>query len=251
MGWVTVAAYLAVAVLCGAVARRGHLVWFWGGLAVVLVLLGINKQLDLQSLGTQMARDLARQQGWYARRRGVQQVFVLGVLATGVVFLGAMTYLLRGTWKRTGLALFGLVFLFAFVLIRAASFNRVDMLIGVQIGGLKMNWILELGSLLLIGLGAAWNLRDHGARRLAAWIVVGLGLLSGTACGGQGEVPAREAPRLGQATLAVLPGKDTPPFVLLLLEMDAAYPKTLEDLRPWSHAGLTFPGAVFRLGHGQ
>ena len=41
-----------------------------------------------------------------------------------------------------------------FILIRAASFHHVDRMLGEQVMCLKMNWILELGGISLILLGA-------------------------------------------------------------------------------------------------
>jgi hypothetical protein len=167
MGWVTVVAYFVAAVLCGVFAYRAwsdplprwrtHLA-FWGGLALVLVLLAINKQLDLQSLFTQIGRDLAKQQGWYAERHEYQQRFIVGLFFAGAATLVAAAILLTGTWRRTGLALFGLIFLVVFILIRAASFHHVDHLLGVRFAGMKMNWLLELSGILCIGLAAGLNL---------------------------------------------------------------------------------------------
>ena len=87
IGWVTVFAYFAAAVLCIFQSGRcrleekmGHGVgpgerYSWMVLAVVLSLLGMNKQLDLQTAITQFGRDLAVDQGWYGQRRVAQRWF--------------------------------------------------------------------------------------------------------------------------------------------------------------------------------
>ena len=41
--------------------------------------LGVNKQLDLQTLFTQLARDLAMAQGWYEERRRYQVAFIIAI----------------------------------------------------------------------------------------------------------------------------------------------------------------------------
>ena len=41
-----------------------------------------------------------------------------------------------------------------FVVIRAASFHHVDALLASRLGGLKWNWILELGGILIVAVGA-------------------------------------------------------------------------------------------------
>ena len=79
VGWITVVAYGVSAALSLRCARRtaiGLEHWFWVGAAVALVLLGFNKQLDLQTLVTQIGRDMAMREGWYAERRVAQAAFV-------------------------------------------------------------------------------------------------------------------------------------------------------------------------------
>jgi len=57
------------------------------------------------------------------------------------------------------LALIGGVFLACFVVIRASSFHHVDRLIGIDFEGVRMNAILELGSILCIAAAALIELR--------------------------------------------------------------------------------------------
>jgi len=92
LGWFTVFAYFAAAVPCFLTFRhelafqrdpltarsapflRPHL---WLGLSILLVLLGFNKQLDLQSAITSIGRGIARSGGWYEHRRTLQALFIL------------------------------------------------------------------------------------------------------------------------------------------------------------------------------
>ena len=109
MGWLTVGAYMVAAWLCASAwrARRQNLAvpdkynvaLAWLGLAIVMFGLGINKQLDLQSWFTQVARDLALAQGWYHNRRAAQIIVIgtLGILA--VIGMIAVGVLARGPWK--------------------------------------------------------------------------------------------------------------------------------------------------------
>ena len=48
---------------------------FWIGTSILLVLLGLNKELDLQTVLTDTARYLAHYEGWYDYRRIVQGLF--------------------------------------------------------------------------------------------------------------------------------------------------------------------------------
>jgi hypothetical protein len=185
MGWVTVAAYFGAAILCwrcatnASSARRRGLasaqpILFWSALASVLVLLGINKQLDLQTWFTLFAKRLALEQGWYENRRFAQGVFILVMCLVGLAGLGIAFWLTRRAFPGSRLALLGMLFLGCFVLIRAASFHHVDQLIAFRLAGLKMNWILELGSILIVAVAATRSVRDsqtlpNGVRCDTVW----------------------------------------------------------------------------------
>jgi hypothetical protein len=160
-GWVTVATYFIAALLCmraRAAATSVERHW-WTGLTVLMILMGINKQLDIQTLFTDIGRDMARAQGWYAQHRVVQGYFIVGLIVSGLV--AALTLALTvgrksRLWARVSIvAVCGLG---VFVLIRATSFHHVDEMLGLKLGGLRYNNILELGPLLLIVL-SAWKTR--------------------------------------------------------------------------------------------
>jgi hypothetical protein len=68
--------------------------------------------------------------------------------------LAALIRVLRPLSASRALALSGLIFLLSFVLIRAASFHHVDVLINQTALGLRWNWILELSGIGLVGGGA-------------------------------------------------------------------------------------------------
>jgi hypothetical protein len=128
---------------------------FWLVLAALMFAIGLNKQLDLQTLLTMWLREVAHRDGWYARRRVYQAVFVSGCAVAGMACAAASFYALRGHWRQCGLACSGVVFLLTFVVIRAASFHHVDQLIcGLPWIGNGVNAGLELGGALLVSLGA-------------------------------------------------------------------------------------------------
>lgn len=132
LGWLTTLAYLLASGMCltaGRLTPRRHgrrerLIWFL--LATAFVLLGVNKQLDLQAALTESAKVIARAQGWYDTRHGVQRAFIL-VLGVGVsaasVGLGVVA------WRSSNpvrIALAGAVAVLSYVLLRAAFFHHVD-----------------------------------------------------------------------------------------------------------------------------
>ena len=183
IGWVTVGACFITAFLCclclfqRTTSRQQflqnlHNYWLWGLLAVILLLLGLNKQLDLQSWLTEIGRDIAQKNGWYNQRRNVQIQFIVLLGINLLLLLVAIAWL---TWKTfrnqpsqiiaNSLALGGLTFLICFVLLRAASFHHIDRFISADIIGIKMNWLLELSGIFLIAAGACWNLLSRRITR--------------------------------------------------------------------------------------
>ena len=199
VGWITVAAYLIAASLCLRVYRRlpspsapfGALVgamvalvpvlWaltgrarrlatlpaharlrgLWLSLAILLLLLGINKQLDLQTALTEVGRILAHQEGWYERRRVVQFALIVAILLAGAYGLRTILLLARGSLRSMRAVLAGTLALVCFVVIRAASFHHVDTILGLRFAGLKANWILELGGIAFVGFGACEAARER------------------------------------------------------------------------------------------
>lgn len=160
MGWVTVAAYLVATLLTARVCMNatGKRRMFWLAVSIVLLALAINKQLDLQTAFTEAGRCLARAQGWYNDRRSVQVKFILFVLAASALAAMMLFWSMRRMIGETWLALAGLTFLLAFIAVRAAGFHHFDSFIGHQIGSVRMNWIMELGGIAMIGTNALFLL---------------------------------------------------------------------------------------------
>jgi len=165
VGWLTVVVYFTTAWLCVRAYRRlgaGHgptgapwqLRWWWRGLSILLVLLGINKQLDLQTLFTEVARSAAHSQGWYEQRKAFQKVFIALLAFSAVLVSTAAMVVLRAWLRRLWLGVVGLGLLMGFVTIRAVSFHHVDQMLGFELLGLRFNWIMELGALALIAKSA-------------------------------------------------------------------------------------------------
>jgi hypothetical protein len=177
MGWATVAAYFATAWLCYRASRRASgfdpyssvdqkVAWVWMGLALLLGGLGINKQLDLQSLVTQLGEDMAHAQGWYEHRRIVQAVFVAGIGVGSLAAGGLGLWWLRDKLKQLWPAVLGMALMLGFVVVRAASFHHVDWLLYRATGPVKLNWVLELGALAVVAWAAV---RPTAAAAASSW----------------------------------------------------------------------------------
>jgi len=154
VGWFTVAAYAGGAGLAAWAALTSGRVGIdqkserqrrriWLAVAGLMMCLCINKQLDLQSLFTDIGRLIARHQGWYEKRRGFQEIFVLGVIVGAGVFGWWFVSRCHEFWRRHKLLTTGLIFLLTFIVVRAISFHHVDMFIHSSVFGFKMNWGLS------------------------------------------------------------------------------------------------------------
>jgi hypothetical protein len=163
MGWITVACYFFCSVLCLKVFRHGTMIFdhpvkrqqfLWLALFALTFLLGINKQLDLQSLFTEIGKYYAYNNGLYEHRRAFQEVFIKLIAGSAFISLATLIYLYRGVVRYHFVAIAGFCFLAAFVLIRASSFHNVDLLIKTEIAGFRLNWLFELFGLGLIAFNA-------------------------------------------------------------------------------------------------
>lgn len=166
LGWLTVIAYACAAGLCLAARHAARIDndttgfnWrslFWSSLALMLVALGLNKQLDLQTLLIAWTRDISKRQGWYEHRRPAQIIAVVLVTIGWVVLMGCLTWLAHRAWRQYALALFGVGLLAGFVVLRMAYFEKMDDFVGVSLRASRGRWVLELGGIVCIGL-AAWR----------------------------------------------------------------------------------------------
>ncbi|MEZ4866510.1 MAG: hypothetical protein R3C14_34645 [Caldilineaceae bacterium] len=180
IGWLTVVAYLVAAGLCLLCAQRAEQIFphqpplrhrlIWGGLAIAMLLLGINKQLDLQSAFTDFVKALAYLQGWYTWGQRAQVLFILllGAFSLGCVLL--LGWSIRQVWQQYWVLLFGLLALARFIVVRAATFYGVALPeLSHFTGGLRVNWLLELVGALLIIVAAGLNLRQRRVQPVRSW----------------------------------------------------------------------------------
>jgi hypothetical protein len=163
-GWVTVVLYFLAVWATWKAANRSFLEkekTLWRMISIMFIGLGVNKQLDLQSALTEIARIIAFDEGWYDQRRVVQIWFIVGVATFCLLIALILSWFAYDTSLPARLALFGTVLVLAFVLIRAASFHHIDQLIGDRILGLKWNWVLEMGGIAIVLFASEWRRRDE------------------------------------------------------------------------------------------
>jgi hypothetical protein len=157
VAWIIVGAYLVGAIVCflaGRLSDQKRDRIFWLGTGMFLALLGLNKQLDLQSLLTEAGRSIAQREGVYDARRLIQAVFILALAAGSILGVAMLTGWLRRSEASVKVAAFGVVLLFAFILMRAASFHHMDGWVTHRVAGMRSGWWLELAGIAVIGLSA-------------------------------------------------------------------------------------------------
>lgn len=156
LGWFTVASYFSASLLCfRAASHDANAQNLWRAIGLVLIALGINKQLDLQTLLTQIGREFARSGHWYEQRRALQRIFIGAIAFISILGSIAVMLVFRNKSRGFRAASIGLVLLGTFVFTRAASFHHVDRFLKLSFLGARFNWIIELGSIAVIGVAAA------------------------------------------------------------------------------------------------
>ena len=154
MWWATVLTYWVVVALCFA-AFSVERQWrrSWGILTAVFAIFAFNKQHDLSGVVTRFFRRAAVQEHWYGYRRIFQTIVLLGIISVGLtVFFVLEKWARRARWSVHQRSVLGIaIYLFGFATARAVSLHAIDSLLYRDIGGMKLNWVFELGGLLLGG----------------------------------------------------------------------------------------------------
>lgn len=164
MGWVTTIAYLVAAFFClrssFTVPRNTvplditkHRV-FWVTLSGAMLLLAVNKQLDLQMWFWLTGRNIIIEMEWSHYRRPLQIASMITIAMIACAGLACFVWFTRGNDRGALIALTGVVFTVVFVIIRAMSQHHIDIVLGWSAVGVSVNWFLENGGILLVIVGA-------------------------------------------------------------------------------------------------
>src|SRR5665213_2665102 len=143
LGWLVVTAYLAAAVSCAwAGSKTSKSVWWL--LAGTLLFLGINKQLNLQTLMIVIGRRAALAGGWYENRRAAQGIFCVLFLGLAVFCLGIFSGRTKTFLSENHLAFGGIIVLLVFVVLRASTINHANEWFRVDLKDEHWGWIMEV-----------------------------------------------------------------------------------------------------------
>jgi hypothetical protein len=159
MWWITVLVYWAVVSLCLVAVKFDTHKLPWKISMVAFAVLAINKQHNLTGLITKTVRGAAVHQHWYGRRTGFQVFILLGIgIAFVAIFVALQTYMIRLRWSPSQRAVSAVaIYLTGFATARAVSLHAIDALLYQSVLGIKLNWVFELGGLVIAAAFIAGN----------------------------------------------------------------------------------------------
>lgn len=121
---------------------------------MIMLIMGINKQLDLQCLFIAVIKKMAVNQRWYSQRQIIQVWFIAGMVIFGLILLTWLGWKFRRLWRQCGFALFGILLLITFIAIRVAPLNLIAEFRNWQPALGVINFVLELAGIGLVGISA-------------------------------------------------------------------------------------------------
>ena len=182
LGWTITAAYFVTAALCFRAARRLRQIPTptappgkprelapperttpgassksrdWAIIGVGMVLLGLNKQLDLQILARDASLAVVKAAGFDPQRRWVGRLLVFALSVVVLSALARSARHLRAARRGHGLTLLGLAFLACFVVLRSAGYLPFLHDVNVHFKDV-LHVVFELGGVALVGT-SAWR----------------------------------------------------------------------------------------------
>ncbi len=158
--WISTFLYFAAAWRCQAAAAmcwESGQIPFWRCASYALIALGINKQLDLQTLLLAVGRYTAHVCGWYGSRRPAELAFLAVVLIAGFSMFAAVVWHSRGRQLRW-LALAGFTLIGLFVAARAGRILHFDAV--SPFSTYVLHVMMELTGILVILVAADMTVRQ-------------------------------------------------------------------------------------------
>ena len=133
----------------------------WICITAILIVFGINKQLDLQILLTIAGKAVASAEGWLEYRRVVQEYFAIGMFSciglVGIIVLWYTKRIIVESW----LELMGMSILLGFVLIRTGSISHVNIAVRLEQKISHIHAIELLGILIIFAAVYFHIIRDN------------------------------------------------------------------------------------------
>ena len=171
-GWLAVLLYVILAILCWREVVRYYRATgieigsrtlprnFWIGLALFITGLGINKQLDFQTLMIQLGREGATSAGVIDYKLWFNWVFLAGVIGGGIFLVAYLWNCFQRARFSERLVLTGTAMLGGFIFLRTAGMNHVQLVTG-RMSGHRPTILLELLILIFLCCVIVQNTRSN------------------------------------------------------------------------------------------
>jgi len=114
--------------------------------------MAINRIFDLDITFAETSREIAKTHGWYDQRYTFQIFSVAVIAVAGLSFFILIESKITNGISHYRLILNSVVFLAAFIFIRAISYHPVDQILNWQIGRYRIGSIFESGCISFIGV---------------------------------------------------------------------------------------------------
>lgn len=123
-------------------------------IGIALIALGMNKQMDLQVTIIKTGRRLAEATGIYQHRLVIHRLFFTALCFMLFVFLQRFRRQINEFRRTFPVGSFGLVLVAGYSILRAATIEHMDRLIGFDLEKVPALWLLEIGGIMFIGIQA-------------------------------------------------------------------------------------------------
>jgi hypothetical protein len=164
LGWATTFGYALAVVLCFRAARvrqyaGGGESAAWRVSVAVLLFLGFNKQLDLQTLLIAIGRAAALTEGWYDDRRVIQKLFVVVLTLALAVLVWRAASRHELFFRNHRLLAVGLGLVLIYGLLRAAEIDHIKLGVSSSPADQPWLWIIEMTGVISCILAAMRDCR--------------------------------------------------------------------------------------------
>lgn len=160
---VLAAAYAGVGLSCVAIGqsarRAGATGTGWLAIGAVLSSLSVMSLFALDQLLLLLARDVARQQGWYETRRVWQAAAIVVLVAAAWVVAAWRKVRLTDGESACRWAACGVGAILAVTALRIVSLHACDAVLQARLAGVSVGRLVELLGLCCVVAGARWQLR--------------------------------------------------------------------------------------------
>lgn len=124
---------------------------FWLILTIFILVMGLNKQFDIQTDIKNYIRDIAIYEGWYESRAYIKKLLILSITLIGMLTFVKAKFILKRYWIRYKWICLCFGLLIFYILMRLISLHAMDITLRYQIYEIiKVQQIIEISIIMLL-----------------------------------------------------------------------------------------------------